>query len=427
MSRPARRAARRAAPLRPGPGPEPGPALRFGFRFPDRPAPAARPVRALLLLVLALLVPSAGCTGRPADAPRAKAEAEAEVRRAVADWAAGGGGRPAGVPLESWAYEVRSVRVTVTDAGTGATAGADLRYRLAGHDGAPAGGARELTLAERDGHWRVEADRPAPGALPELWDQGPVEAVRGRYALVLGTGPRERLTGIAAAADAAVPAVAAAWPSGPPGTSGGTPWSGRAVLLVPGSADRMAALLGSAPGAYRGMAAVTTGRVGASPAPADRVVVNPDAYAELGEEGRRIVLTHEITHVATRPVTSASTPMWLSEGLADWVAYRGSGRTPPDIAPATARAVRTGRVPAALPANGAFAFGGDQEALSRAYEESWLACRTIAARWGEQALLRLYTAAAREPLPEALSHTLHTDLPTLTTAWQQSLRTDLPD
>ncbi|QES50501.1 hypothetical protein DEJ50_24430 [Streptomyces venezuelae] len=408
-----------------------------------------------LLLLLGLV---AGCA--------APADRDGAVRQAVAEWAAGAAGRPGGVPLESWSYEVTSVEVA--DGGTRATAGAELRYRLAGHDAAPAGGARELSLAAADGRWRVTADRPAAGALPELWDQGPVQVVQGRHALVLGTGPRDRLTGIAAEADRAVPAVTAAvagltgtggagatsatpaaagtgatagtagtaaaggaWATagvaggGATAGTGGRAWAGRVVVLVPGSVDRMAALLGSPPETYRGMAAVTTGRVGAAPAPADRVVVNPQAYQELSEEGRRIVLAHETTHVATRPATSASTPLWLSEGFADWVAYRDSGRAPRDIAPAAARAVRAGRLPAALPGNAAFTFGGDQEALSRAYEESWLACRTIAARWGEPALLRLYEAAAREPLPTALATTLGTDPAGLTSVWRSSLTTAL--
>ncbi|MEV8534614.1 hypothetical protein [Streptomyces sp. NPDC051211] len=369
-------------------------------------------MRRSLLCLLLLLGLSAGCAA-PAD--RAGTDTAAgQVRRAVAEWAAGGGGRPGGVPVQSWAYEVTSVRVT--DGGSRATAGAELRYRLAGYDAAPAGGARDLSLAAADGRWRVTADRPAAGALPELWDQGPVRAVHGRHALVLGSGPREQLTGIAAEADRAVPAVTAAWPGS---------WAGRVVVLVPASTERMAELLGSPPAVYRGMAAVTTGRVGVSPAPADRVVVNPQAYGELAGEGRHVVLTHEVTHVATRSETSASTPLWLSEGFADWVAYRDSGRDPADIAPAVRRAVRAGRLPAALPADEAFGFGGDQEALSRAYEEAWLACRLIAARWGEEALLRLYRAAARDPLPTALADVLGTDLPSLTAAWRSALRTDL--
>ena len=108
------------------------------------------------------------------------------------------------------------------------------------------------------------------------------------------------------------------------------------VVLVPDSVESMAGLLGSPATGYRGIAAVTTGEAGATgerPALADRVIVNPRRTRSLGSFGQRVVLTHETTHVATRTSTSAATPVWLSEGFADWAAYRGEDRTPDLIAP----------------------------------------------------------------------------------------------
>ncbi|MFB7467403.1 hypothetical protein ACFCZ1_28605 [Streptomyces sp. NPDC056224] len=365
--------------------------------------PGRRLVRVLPLLLCLLL---AGCATRPAGT------AERDVRRAVADWSRSAPGRPAGIPVEDWAYEVTSVRRD----GVRALVRAELRYRLAGYDAAPAASARELDLAVDGGSWRIRGDRPAPGALPQLWDQGPVSVVRGERSLVLAGPGAPDPAGIAAEADRAVPAASSAWPG---------PWAGRVVVLVPGSLDRMAELLGGTADAYRGLGAVTTGRVGAGPAPADRVVVNPQGWAELGESGRRIVLTHEVTHVATRAATTASTPLWLSEGFADWAAYRGGTVTPRQGAPALGRAVRRGEVPGALPPAEAFAFGGDPEAVARAYEGAWLACRLIADRWGEAALTGLYERAGREPLAVALDEALGVDLPELTRAWQQALREEL--
>ncbi|MFD4134272.1 hypothetical protein [Streptomyces goshikiensis] len=372
--------------------------------------PLAR--RALLrALPLPLLpwAPLAAC-GTPAGTA---GTAEGDIRRAVARWSAAPPGGLAGIPLEDWAYEVTSVRRD----GARAFARAELRYRLAGYDTAPAGSAREVELVRDGAAWRVTGDRPAPGALPQPWDQGPVAVARGTHSLVLGAGrPEQTLPGIAAEADRAVAAVTAAWPQR---------WAGRVVVLVPGTLDAMAALLGRPASDYRGLGAVTTGRAGAGPAPADRVVVNPEGYAELSEEGRRIVLTHEATHVATRAATSERTPLWLSEGFADWAAYRGTGRTAAEAAPELARAVRRGELPGALPADEAFGFGGDPDALARAYGGAWLACRLIADRWGEAALVRLYGRAGREPLATALAATLGTDPAALTRAWQTYLREEL--
>ncbi|MFG2709524.1 hypothetical protein ACGFX2_03080 [Streptomyces goshikiensis] len=373
---------------------------------------ARRAVLRALPLPLLSWAPLAAC-----GAPAGTADAvEGDIRRAVARWSAAPPGALAGIPLEDWAYEVTSVRRD----GARAFARAELRYRLAGYDTAPAGSAREVELVRDGAAWRVTGDRPAPGALPQPWDQGPVAVARGARSLVLGAGRSERseqtLSGIAAEADRAVAAVTAAWPQR---------WAGRVVVLVPGTLDAMAALLGRPASDYRDLGAVTTGRVGAGPAPADRVVVNPEGYAELSEEGRRIVLTHEATHVATRAATSERTPLWLSEGFADWAAYRGTGRTAAEAAPELARAVRRGALPGALPADEAFGFGGDPEALARAYGGAWLACRLIADRWGEAALVRLYGRAGREPLATALAGTLGTDPAGLTRAWQTYLREEL--
>ncbi|MEU6315123.1 hypothetical protein [Streptomyces sp. NPDC047014] len=376
--------------------------------LPGRTRPRVRASLPRLLPLLLLGALLAGCGAPPPDT------AGAEVRRAVADWSRTPPAPLAGIPLEEWSYAAGSVRRE----GARALVRARLRYRLAGYDTAPEEAAREVELRRDGGSWRVTGDRPAPGALPRLWDQGPVAVAEGRHSLVLGGAGQtpEALRGIAAEADRAVPAAGAAWPG---------PWAGRVVVLVPGSLDAMAGLLGHPADTYRGLGAVTTGRVGAGPAPADRVVVNPEGYAGLGAEGRRIVLTHEVTHVATRTATTATTPLWLSEGFADWAAYRGTAAEPARAAPALARAVRRGELPGALPRTEDFAFGGDPEASARAYEGAWLACRLIAEKWGERALTDLYARAGREPLDSALRSTLGTDTEGLTREWRESLRDGL--
>ncbi|WP_423833090.1 hypothetical protein [Streptomyces manipurensis] len=376
--------------------------------------PVRRPPRVLPLAALLLGALLAGCGPRPAGPADGAGSAERDVRRAVADWSRTVPGELAGIPLTDWSYEVSSVRRD----GARAVAAARLRYRLDGYDTAPEEAAREVELVREDGAWRVAADRPAPGALPRLWDQGPVTVVGGTHSLVLGGAGQSAgtLREIAAEADRAVPAASAAWPG---------PWAGRVVVVVPGSLDAMARLLGRPADTYRGLGAVTTGRVGAGPAPADRVVVNPEGYAGLAAEGRRIILTHEVTHVATRAATTATTPLWLSEGFADRAAYRGSSATPAQAAPALARAVRRGELPGELPRTEDFAFGGDPEAAARAYEGAWLACRLIAAKWGEKALVDLYGRAGREPLETALPAVLGVDRAELTEAWRESLRGEL--
>ncbi|GGN84167.1 hypothetical protein GCM10011579_073700 [Streptomyces albiflavescens] len=323
------------------------------------------------------------------------------------------------LPLASWSYHLTSLHRS----GDRATADAELRYRIKGYDAAPVTAARALRLTRSAGTWHVASDEPAEKASEQLWEQGAVTAVRGEHSLVLGVGQTgERLRAFADLADRAVPAVSEAW---------GTDWSGHLVVLVPKSLEGMAGLLGAPASGYRGIAAVTTGEAGGSArAPADRIIVNPDAYGVLGDFGKQVVLTHEATHVATRNHTSAGTPLWLSEGYADWVGYRGSGRTAAQVAPELERAVVDGHVPAALPDDKDFGFSGDAARLARAYEGGWMACRLIADRWGEVRLNDFYRAVGDHQkragaVEGALRDVLHTTPEKFTAQWRDYLRAQL--
>ncbi|MFE6160215.1 hypothetical protein ACFQ7F_15040 [Streptomyces sp. NPDC056486] len=326
------------------------------------------------------------------------------------------------VPLTSWQY-----RLTAFDRnGTRATATADLRYRIKGYDSEPLTTSRVLTLQERDGRWYVAAERPAKKATQQLWDQGPVTSVRGAHSLVLGIGRSERdeetLHGYADLADRAVPLVKDAWPG---------KWPERVVVLVPKSLEGMAGLLGAPASGYKGIAAVTTGEAGGSgAAPADRIIVNPEAYGLLGDFGKQVVLTHETAHVATRARTSPATPLWLSEGFADWVGYRGTGRTAVQAAPELRRAVQRDQLPGALPDDEAFGFSGEAGKLAEAYEGAWLACRMIADQWGEAKLTGFYEAVGEHKkrpgaVEDALKDVLDTSEQEFTARWRTYLRAEL--
>lgn len=330
--------------------------------------------------------------------------------------------RLADVPLKSWTYDVKDI--TEQD-GQWATADVELRYRIAGYDTAPVATRRVLELMRDGERWYITEDRPAKGSSGQLWQQGDVEVVEGEHSIVLGVGrSKNELRQVADTVDLAVPAVSDAWPR---------PWNRRVVVLVPDSVEDMAGLLGSPEASYRGIAAVTTGEVGGTgkrPAIADRVIVNPQAYATLGSFGQRIVLTHETTHVATRTSTSTATPVWLSEGFADWTAYRGEDRAADTIAPELAEAVRTGMTPAELPADPDFGFDGDPAKLAAAYEGGWLACELIAERWGKEKLIAFYETVGAHSgrdgaVEQALDAVLDTTPEQFTADWRDYLATRL--
>ncbi|MFJ8808930.1 hypothetical protein [Streptomyces sp. NPDC102490] len=385
-------------------------------------------VVALCLLLVALVA----CGGRTtADPARADVQRVLDRRAAAvlahdaAAYARTGTGtgfdRLSALPLAAWSYRVRDVERS----GDTATADVELRYRVDGYDRGPVAAGRTVRLS-RDGTagtWAVDSDRPAEESGQQPWDQGAVEVVRGTHSLVLGVGQSTALLRrFAGLADRAVPAVSDAWDGD---------WSRRVVVVVPRSVEGMAGLLGSPVSSYRGIAAVTTGETGGREhAPADRIIVNPDAYGLLGSLGKQVVLTHETTHVATRADTTSATPLWLSEGYADWVGYRDTGRTPAQAAPELAETVAEGRVPAHLPTDEDFGFTAEAEQLARAYEGGWLACRMIAEQWGEDRLDAFYRAVgAHDDRTDAVENALHEVLGTteedLTTRWREYLRASL--
>lgn len=286
----------------------------------------------------------------------------------------------AGVPLTGAVYR----NLVLSPEAPGAdrlTVAADLAIQVAGYDDYPVVYPRRIDLARAGDGWQVEHEESTSGP-PALWDLGAARSAAGAHCLVLGLADGPTLAALAALGDHAAPAVSELW---------GTAWPGRLLLELPATEAQFARLLEADPTGWTGMAAVTVAAPGAPwHTPADRVLVNPETYRALSDFGRQVVLTHETTHVATRADTRAWTPLWLSEGAADWTAYRGSGRSPRQIAPELARDVAAGKLPAALPADRDFAAGA--EGIAQAYEQSWLACRLIDRRYGPQRLVAFYRA-----------------------------------
>ncbi|MCF2531236.1 hypothetical protein [Yinghuangia soli] len=309
-------------------------------------------------------------------------------------------GNAAQIPFASWDYELVTPDAFTLPAvrraelgGTAVfTAHVDLAYRIAGLDAAPLRSPQFLTFVQRDGAWYIAADGDGAAAgqpsAAQVWDLGPVTVLQTRSGIILGVGANADLSAYQKDVETAVPDVTAVW---------GPDWAGKTVLVVPADQEQMAELLGAEPQKYARIAAVTTGERGAGPdeAAADRIIVNPEAFRELGTVERRVVMTHEIAHVASRAATRNWTPTWLSEGFADYIGYLNSGQTIRSAAPELRRDVRDGKVPAQLPSDEQFET--TQDSLPQAYEMGWLACRMIAEQWGGTKLVDFYRAVGAPP------------------------------
>ena len=109
-----------------------------------------------------------------------------------------------------------------------------------------------------------------------------------------------------------------------------------------------------------------------------RIVLAPGA-AEMSDAALRIVLTHELFHLAARTGTALDAPRWLTEGVADFVAR------PPEPVPRAAGA------DTALPTDADLEQSGPQR--SAGYDRAWWFARFVADTYGADGLRRLYTAA----------------------------------
>lgn len=283
----------------------------------------------------------------------------------------------------------------------------DVSWRLPAGGRAPVLMTTTYTFVERHGEV-VVADIAANGSarLP-VWLLGPLEVRRTSRTLVAArdaADARRLARGLHQAAEDVREVLPA--------------WRGTLVAFVPRDESELEAVLAAEPGAYDGVAAVTTTLDGSSQDAAPvAVVVNPAVFDRLGPVGARVVLAHESTHVATG-AASVSMPLWVAEGFADYVGV-GAVDVPLRVsARALVREVRRGGVPARLPDDSAFAGGPAAEA---AYERAWLAMRMIAERYGERRMVAFYRAIVARPdaLSSAVRDSLGSNLHQLTTQWRR--------
>jgi hypothetical protein len=340
----------------------------------------------------------------------------------------------AAVPLASWHYVVdplvtrqltaaasrryRAVRVWVPSV--------TLRYGLKVVDATPTDRPAVLTFVQRGTRWYLAADDDAVAdggrTWRGMWDFGRVVVLRGASSLVLAhPGNASRMRSFADTVDLAVPRVTAVW---------GPNWPRQVAVLIPDGTKELTALVGEQFALAR-IAAVSiadyvdtkTGKTRGQ-----RVVLNPANLDRLGSLGRRIVLQHEITHVASRAATSTSMPTWLVEGFADFVGYRDSGVGPGVIAADLHTLLGRHSWPGRLPADQDF--HGDSPRLTVAYEEAWTACRLIAGRIGLPGLVRFYRTVGTSPgagpaaVDSALRRYLHLSTAQFVAQWRAAVQAE---
>jgi hypothetical protein len=208
----------------------------------------------------------------------------------------------------------------------------------------------------------------------------PLTVRRDAGTLVLVGGGAGEADEFAALAQAAVPAVRAVLPR----------WKPRLVVEVPPTVDALHAALDSDAGEYDAIAAVTSTADGSlAPDAPVHVFVNPQVFGNLKPRGAQVVMSHEAVHVATDAAT-ATMPLWLLEGFADYVALRDVDLPFSVTAGQIIGQVRREGPPRQLP--GQAEFDTTTAHLGATYESAWLACRLLADVGGQAALVAFYRA-----------------------------------
>lgn len=341
----------------------------------------------------------------------------------------------ADVQFASWSYQtpqtaeitaLKPTRLAELNVTQGWVVPTVLSYQLADQAGKPLAGQTPIrrqqtfTVIRRGEEWSLTDTSDGVTAV-DLWDLGKVSVHHSKRALVVGTASTATLQRIGQEMDVAGQRVDEVW---------GDHWPRTAIVMIPASTGDMARLLSrSSPAGLNQVAAVTTGAVNNdnknSSTTGDRIIINPGGYNDLGKNGRLIVLTHELTHVATRISTSGSVPIWLSEGFSDYVAYRKSKVQPRFISAAAVKAYKQGRIGDKFPDKESF--DPTVADISPAYSGCWMIANLIANEYGPDKLVALYrdlasTSVDEAGVEEALTQHLGISSEELLSKWRAELR-----
>ncbi len=273
----------------------------------------------------------------------------------------------------------RSYRATVT-----------VSLRLARYDAAPVVSHARYRFAPDRGRLRLTSvdDRPGDGdQAPQPWDLGPIQVREGAGVLaVVDAGSAAQADGVVTAVERGIAAIAPRVP---------LPWDRRVVVYALSGTTFLESLTnvpGGDPLAVDALTFPVFGGADAGSVAATRFVLSPRLLAEDGPARDRLI-RHELVHVALGPHDDRI-PVWLSEGLAEYLSVRDvppGERAISGEALAAARAGLTG-----LPADATF--NGPQS--SRNYGVAWWVCEAIVDRYGERMLWSLVDALGASDAPD---------------------------
>lgn len=301
----------------------------------------------------------------------------------------------------------------------------ELRYALGGErapgvDESEVVVSTQFVVARYGDEWKLVGDAEALGGEPtptQLWELPALSVTDVATAggtSVIASYPRtaQTVANLRRLLPDAVDAVSAFW---------GDSWDRRAVVVATSKPNEFEELVIQGRGVTGTAAAATVYNRVDYPrrtATGQRVVFTP-AADDLAAPTLAVVLRHELTHVAARAQTALDAPLWITEGVAEFVGRKGTFTRFADAAPDLTEAIRAGDVPAGLPDDAAFAMDGATSEV--AYQSAWSMAAYVADRYDEARLKRLYlgVAATADPARQdaAIRAALGVDRSELVAGW----------
>jgi hypothetical protein len=258
-------------------------------------------------------------------------------------------------------------------------------YRFKGYDDADFVSSLFFTFVLRDGKWLVAADDDLKGRNTTertLWDYGPVVQSRGKNVTLIQhpcreAGCVELGDSFMRQAERARRKVKLRWKG---------PWNGHVVVLATSSRREVRRIIDVDYGIsnFAAFAYSPYRDAGYSPA---RIIVDRSTLGGHPPDIVELILTHEMAHVATRRASGPHVPLWLEEGLAEWMA-----RVPGDGADLYfANQVASGAIEPRLATDRQFRKGNAEE-LFLQYQSSRSAVAYFIERWGYGKFVHFYKA-----------------------------------
>ncbi|HEX9888869.1 MAG TPA: hypothetical protein VGA69_05290 [Nitriliruptorales bacterium] len=263
------------------------------------------------------------------------------------------------------------------------------RHALAGYDeDGPAAEDLFLTFVHAEDRWRVAGDTDAEPlglvSADHLWDHGPVEVTVDGPLVALHHPGTPAIGPVLAEARAALGDVLDRWP---------LEWPSRVPIIVPRDEDELAELLHVTFDLSSFVAFATAspvGELGEYRLTGSRVILNPVRFLNRASGTRRLILAHELLHVATRPVAGPFTPAWVEEGVAQAI---GEQRSTTGLGILDGLVAR-GAFDALLPTDAQFVTGG-RDRIFLSYQLAYSFVSFLVDTYGVDAVARWYRELGR--------------------------------